>query len=120
VIGNATGVDFLRVLVLLMGAGTVAVAVVVVAVYARSWWLVSHGPKIQWIGLLPAHVTLIGVSYLTMIFSTITRLVGRIHEPLTWRIPVYGVAYSTGLIAMWLILGHSRQRLRSITEEMHK
>lgn len=120
-VGNATWPDLIRVLVLLMGAGVVAESVVIIGVYGAAYLRYRRmNVGVPWLGLLPAHVALIGLSYLLLVGAALYEGMTRVHDPLTWRAAVYFIAYGLGLPAQWLILGHSRHRWRSLHEEASK
>lgn len=110
---NETLSDVARIAAFVFGAATVAVAVVVVVLYARLYAL-STRLQSKWRGLLPRHVALVGVSYLALMIGTMADMTRFFGDPITWRIPFYGFAYLAGLWAMWDVLGHSRLRLNSL------
>lgn len=106
--------DVVRFLTFLTAAASVGLAMLTVwtyaGVYRRHRTLVAEGRTEPWRGLLPLHVTLIGVSYLIFVLASVYATAERIDGALTWRGPTYLVANSIGAYAMWTILSSSRHR----------
>jgi uncharacterized protein (DUF2062 family) len=84
--------------------------VVVTYAYLRVYRRFHATNAASWRGMLPRHVVAIGVSYMMMIGGSISDLIVHVHEPLTWRTPVYALTYLLGSWSMWDVLGHSRHR----------
>jgi hypothetical protein len=99
-----------------VGSGVIAVAAVVVAVYARLFWLFHrHLPdRTKWRGLLPKHVVGVGIAHLMLVVASMHELSGKIHDGITWRPFVYIPAYLLGLWALWDVLGHERARMHHL------
>lgn len=102
--------DIVRVFVLLGGALVVGIALIVVRDYARIYLAHRRSGEAKWRGLLPLHVAMIGTSYLLFVVGVLSEAVGRLHQPLTWRAPVYLVATYAGAYALWAILSSTRHR----------
>lgn len=112
-----TWIDMLdgwRVIDFIIASFLLAVVIVVVrsyvTVYRQYRALAIAGRVRPHRGLLPKHVVLIGISYLIVLLATMADLFTHFHQPFTWRLPAYLIAYSCGFWAMWDILGYQRHR----------
>jgi hypothetical protein len=115
---------FRLVLNLGLGVATFAVVLVVVHSYAVAWLLARRAhtadPNVPaWRGLLPRHVTLLGVAYLVMVGACMYESFLRLHTPATWRIVVYAVTFAAGLWGLWDVLGYERRQIRDLDGRSH-
>lgn len=106
--------DALRIMGLILGSMVVGVTVVVVRAYARLYrrWQIAYakGEIEKWKGLLPRHVTLIGVSYIGLILWTSEDMIRAFHHDITWRLPSSFILFGIGLWAMRDMQRHARHR----------
>lgn len=95
----------LRVLPFLAGTLIIGMSLTVGVVYWRAWRATGRA------GIVPYHVWLISLSYCLLVVASLLDMVERFGTPLTWRVPVWAVAYTTGLLAVWVILDYQRRRV---------
>lgn len=98
-----------------VGAGSLALSLVVVGTYVRAYLghrrAVADGVERRaWRGLLPLHVLAVAAAHAVLIVATMAETYTHLRDPPTWRIAVYAVAYALSLWAMWTVLGHERHR----------
>lgn len=108
--------DLFRVGVLAAGSASFGITLFVVAHYAKVYRNHRRRSNLaNWRGLLPLHVSLIGLSHLMLVGGTMYETYIRVNEPLTWRGPLFFTANVIGAYALWIILGNNRARKANLT-----
>lgn len=100
-------IDLIRIVAIGLGAALVGLAAVVVRFYFLARRMYPGAA-----GLLPSHVWKIGVSYLLFVAGAVTEVVLQFDDPLSWRLPYYGLAAAIGLWALSDIVRYERRRVR--------
>lgn len=106
--------DILRFINLVVGGGLLAVTAVIVWEYIGAYRAERSATADGYRGLLPRHVVLIGVSYLSIAGMCLRLTYGRIHEPLTWQGVVICAAFLMGTWALWDVLSFQREKRQRV------
>ena len=99
--------NVLRVLSIAFYAATLVGAVWVVATYYGIYLRERHA----WIGLLPKHVVLIGLSYIATVIDSIVEIIPRWGQSITFFTPLNLLAGVTGSYAIVTMLKYQRKRM---------
>jgi hypothetical protein len=101
--------DVLRVANFALGAGSIALTAVVLYAYARAYnsWL---GRRWLWMGMLPRHVVLVSLSYLTFLLMGIADSIEHLHEPVRAQTFGYFIGFALGAWSLWDLIGVEQAR----------
>lgn len=102
--------DAARIVALILGGGNIALTLYLGFWYGRAYMLYRR-TMTKWNGAAAEHVALVAASYNVLIVATLVETYNRVHEPFTWRLPTYIVAYLLGIAATWIIVGFERDRV---------
>lgn len=107
--------DLVRVLfVFLPGAALLGMSVTILVRYFQGYRIVRQaareaGVEFHWWGLLPRHVWLVTLSYLLLIKWAFGHVIEDLDEPFHWHVVYISVAFITGALSLWDVLGHQRK-----------
>lgn len=101
--------DFLRIVAALLYVTILGLSIYTVAVYYQAW---SREKSIGWVGLLPRHVYLIGISYILYATGSVVWAAAYWGETLTPFTVLNVVAGAIGTYALKILLDYDKKQYR--------
>ena len=102
--------DIFRVANIAAGSAALGLSLWVTVNYARAYGRARQANVDQRHRLLPLHVALIGLSYDLITIALITAFTANQHSPITWRHPIYFVAFAIGAVALYVLTRYPSRR----------
>lgn len=106
--------DAIRTVGLIAGGGSMGMALLVSVTYARRYLrdrrlAQVQGQTLAWRGLLPLHVTGVGISHTLLVFVAISVHVAGIGGPLRWETFFIATALVLSAVSLYLLLRWQRR-----------